>query len=373
MKSRLTTLCYIKRDGKYLMMHRISKKNDVNKDKWIGVGGHFEEGESPEECLLREVEEETGLTLISYRFRGIITFSYEDYPTEYMCLYTGDRFEGNLKECDEGRLEWVDKDEIGNLNLWDGDALFLDLLRREIPFFSLKLCYRKDGSWYRGVLNGKELELFDICREDGEPTGHVKERGMVHQDGDLHRTVHIWVVRKRADGGLDVLLQKRSGHKDAYPGCYDISAAGHVQAGDGFESSALRELKEELGITAGSKDLRFIGFHEGYAEENFWGRPFKNRELSAVYLYEKAVGEDCLILQESEVESALFMDYEKALEGIRKGTFLNCIYPEEFLMVREAMKPGFRAEGVWVTEKYSRLDDKTDFSDGLKSEVQDRS
>ena len=350
MKSRLTTLCYIERDGQYLMLHRISKKNDVNKDKWIGVGGHFEEGESPEDCLLREVKEETGLTLTAYRFRGIITFSYEDYPTEYMCLYTGDGFEGNLRECEEGKLEWVDKDRIRDLNLWDGDLLFLELLRQEVPFFSLKLCYLRDGRWCRGVLNGQELELFDICGQDGMPTGHVKERSMVHQDGDLHRTVHIWVVRKRADGGLDVLLQKRSKDKDAYPGCYDVSSAGHVQAGDDFGSSAIRELREELGITAREQDFRFIGFHEGYVENTFWGRPFRDWEVSAVYLYEKPVEKERLTLQESEVEDVLYMDYEEALEGIRKGAFSNCIYPKEFQMIRDAMEPGFDGEGVWVKE-----------------------
>lgn len=350
MKSRLTTLCYIEKENRYLMLHRISKKNDVNKDKWIGVGGHFEEGESPEDCLLREVKEETGLTLISYKFRGIITFNCEDCPTEYMCLYTGDKFRGTLKECDEGKLEWVDKEEIQNLNLWDGDMLFLKLLGQEEPFFSLKLCYRRDGSWYRAVLNGKELELFDVCGKDGKPTGRVKVRSMVHQDGDLHRTVHIWVIRKRADGGMDVLLQKRSRYKDSYPGCYDISAAGHVQAGDNYENTACRELKEELGITAGREDLKFIGFHEGYVENNFWGRPFKDWELSAVYLYESPVEKDSLVLQENEVEQVLFMDYEKVLEGIRKENFENCIYPEEFLIIRNAMKPGFSAEGVWVKE-----------------------
>lgn len=158
-KSALTTLCYIEKDDKYLMLHRVSKKNDINKDKWIGVGGHFEADESPEECLLREVLEETGLTLTSWRFRGIITFCSENYPTEYMCLYTADGFEGELSDCKEGILQWIPKDQIDGLNLWDGDRLFLELLRKGEAFFSLKLCYRSDGTWYRAVLNGKELEI----------------------------------------------------------------------------------------------------------------------------------------------------------------------------------------------------------------------
>ncbi|MDE6204385.1 MAG: 8-oxo-dGTP diphosphatase, partial [Lachnospiraceae bacterium] len=145
MKSQLTTLCYIEKDDQYLMLHRVSKKNDINKDKWIGIGGHFEGDESPEECLLREVKEETGLTLTSYRFRGIVTFCSEGYQTEYMCLYTADGFSGSLKDCDEGKLEWVDKDKIYDLNLWDGDVMFFDLLEKETAFFSLKLCYYADG------------------------------------------------------------------------------------------------------------------------------------------------------------------------------------------------------------------------------------
>lgn len=141
----LTTLCYIEKDDCYLMLHRVSKKKDVNKDKWIGVGGHFQKNESPEECLLREVKEETGLTLTNYRFRGIVTFICDKIDeAEYMHLFTADGFEGELTECDEGTLEWVPKSEICNLNLWEGDLIFLRLLNEDAPFFSLKLAYRGD-------------------------------------------------------------------------------------------------------------------------------------------------------------------------------------------------------------------------------------
>lgn len=158
MKSELTTLCYIEKDGQYLMLHRVSKDKDVNKDKWIGIGGHFEKNESPEECLLREVKEETGLTLTSFRFRGIVTFVCQGWQTEYMCLYTADGFEGTLSACEEGVLEWVDKREIGNLNLWEGDLLFFELIEKDAPFFSLKLSYGADGTLCGAVLNGKEVE-----------------------------------------------------------------------------------------------------------------------------------------------------------------------------------------------------------------------
>ena len=139
-----TTLCYIEKENKYLMLHRTSKKKDGNKDKWIGVGGHFEKGESPEECLLREVKEETGLELTSYQFRGIVTFISDEWPDEYMCLYTADRYTGNIGNCDEGELVWVEKEKIMDLNIWEGDKIFLKLLMENQPFFSLKLEYKGD-------------------------------------------------------------------------------------------------------------------------------------------------------------------------------------------------------------------------------------
>ena len=139
-----TTLCYIEKDGKYLMLHRISKKKDVNKDKWIGVGGKFEWGESPEECLLREVKEETGLTLLSYQFRGILTFRCDAMDPEYIFLYTSDEFEGTLIDCDEGELTWVEKEDVFSLNLWEGDKVMFRLLEEREEPFSLKLTYQGD-------------------------------------------------------------------------------------------------------------------------------------------------------------------------------------------------------------------------------------
>lgn len=140
----LTTLCYIEKDDSYLMLHRVKKEVDVNKGKWIGVGGKFEKDESPDECLLREVKEETGLTLLSYRMRGILTFQSVGWESEYIFLYTADRYEGDLKECNEGTLKWIPKAEIPNLNLWEGDRIFLKYLQEERPFFSMKLSYDKD-------------------------------------------------------------------------------------------------------------------------------------------------------------------------------------------------------------------------------------
>lgn len=141
---KLTTLCYIEQNNKYLMLYRNKKRNDVNKGKWIGVGGHFQKGESPDDCLLREVKEETGLTLESYRLRGIITFVYNDNEAEYIFLYTADRFRGELIQCSEGVLKWIDKSEIKDLSLWEGDRIFLDLLNSDEAIFSLKLIYNND-------------------------------------------------------------------------------------------------------------------------------------------------------------------------------------------------------------------------------------
>ena len=153
-----TTLCYIRRGDDYWMLHRIKKKNDLNQDKWIGIGGKFENKESPEDCLLREAREETGLTLTDYRYRGIVTFVSDHWPTEYMHLFTADGFTGELKECDEGVLEGIPRDRLLELPHWEGDAIVLDLIAREDqPCFSLKLCYEGDTR-VEAVLDGRHIK-----------------------------------------------------------------------------------------------------------------------------------------------------------------------------------------------------------------------
>ena len=151
-----TTLCYIERDGQYLMLHRTMKENDLNHDKWIGIGGKFEDKESPEDCVIRETLEETGLTLTSYQYRGIVTFVSDKWETEYMHLFTADGFEGELIDCDEGELEWISKDKLLELTLWEGDKIFLRLIEEPCPFFSLKLVYRGE-ELTEAVLDGKKI------------------------------------------------------------------------------------------------------------------------------------------------------------------------------------------------------------------------
>lgn len=332
-RSPLTTLCYIEKDDQYLMLHRISKKNDVNKDKWIGIGGHFEEGESPEECLLREAKEETGLILTSWKFRGIVTFVAEDWPPEYMCLYTADGFEGEMVSCNEGVLEWVPKKDLMKLNLWEGDKIFLKLMAEDAPFFSMKLMYRGDTLVHASV-DGKELELFDICDEKGNLTGRVTERSVAHSIGIMHRTAHIWVVRQNRSGGWDVLLQKRSPAKDSFPGCLDVSSAGHVKAGEECEPTAYRELKEELGIEAAFGDLEYAGYFDSGDElEIFDGKPFHEHEIASVFVYRKEIDAEKLNLQKEEVESVCWMDYNECRRLVEQGDKKFCVHISGLLLL----------------------------------------
>ena len=153
-----TTLCYLLQGDSVLLLHRVKKENDLNHDKWIGIGGKFEENESPEKCLVREAWEETGLTLTGYQYRGIVTFVSDRWEGEYMHLYTATEWTGTIKECDEGVLEWVSLEKMKELPQWEGDRIFLRLLEEGAPFFSLKLCYEGDCLVY-AALNGKELAV----------------------------------------------------------------------------------------------------------------------------------------------------------------------------------------------------------------------
>lgn len=156
---RNTTLCHIERDGCYLMLHRVKKKNDLNHDKWVAIGGKFEDGESPEECNAREVFEETGLTLRRAEYRGIVTFVSDEWETEYIHIFTSSDFYGALTDCDEGTLEWVDKEKLLTLPIWEGDKIFLKLIADPTqPFFSLKLSYNGDRLIY-AALNGEKIEI----------------------------------------------------------------------------------------------------------------------------------------------------------------------------------------------------------------------
>lgn len=181
-----------------------------------------------------------------------------------------------------------------------------------------------------------KLEYLDIRNEAGEVTGEVKERSKVHQDGDLHGTVHIWVVQETLKG-YDILLQKRSSHKDSFPDCYDISCAGHVEAGADYLESALRELQEELGITATPQDLEYFGMHEGYVETEFYGNTFKNHEISAMYLYRKPVKIESLVLQQEEVSSVMFLDYYTCQKQLKDGSLKHCVYLDEFALLGEKL------------------------------------
>ena len=155
---RNTTLCYIEQGRDYLMLHRVKKTVDENKDKWIGIGGKFEEGESPEDCLLREVREETGLRLLRWRYRAVVTFVSDEWGTEYMHLFTADAWEGELRtDCEEGVLEWIDRDRLLRLPIWEGDKIFLRLLDEDAPFFSLKLRYEGERL-AEAVLDGKKVK-----------------------------------------------------------------------------------------------------------------------------------------------------------------------------------------------------------------------
>ena len=152
-----TSLCYIERGDEYLMLHRVKKENDINKDKWIGIGGKFEEGESPEDCMRREMLEETGLRAESWRYRGIVTFVPEGGETEFMHLFTVSDYSGTPRDCDEGELRWIKKSLLPQMDIWEGDKIFLRLLEEDAAFFSLKLCY--SGSRLKKILSPSQMSI----------------------------------------------------------------------------------------------------------------------------------------------------------------------------------------------------------------------
>ncbi len=196
-----TTLCYIEQDGQYLMLHRVKKKNDVNHDKWIGIGGKFEDGESPEDCLLREAREETGLTLTSWQYRGIVTFVSDQAETEYMHLFTADGFTGEMKTCDEGDLEWIDKGRLLELTLWEGDKIFLRLLEQNAPFFSLKLVYAGDAL-VSASLNGRVLDKaapLPVLRKEPLLISACLLGTPCRYDGQSKVMAHLDAIQRRYD------------------------------------------------------------------------------------------------------------------------------------------------------------------------------
>ena len=181
------------------------------------------------------------------------------------------------------------------------------------------------------------MEMFDVRTPQGDPTGEVKERSAVHRDGDWHGTAHIWLVRRR-EGRIELLLQKRSRTKESFPGCYDTSCAGHLSAGDTFLEAALRELEEELGIAASGEELYFAGIYPCKVDDYFGGKHILDREISAVYLYEKPVNEADLRLQAEEVESVCWIDFERLKELAAAGAEGYCIFPWETSALESAFQ-----------------------------------
>ena len=201
----------------------------------------------------------------------------------------------------------------------------------------MKLVYDKSDTLLEAALDGEPLELFDILNEDGTKTGLVRERGVAHLEGSLHPTSHVWIVRENGRSGWDLLLQKRSACKDSNPGCWDISSAGHVEAGNDYLPAALRELSEELGVQARAEELHFVGMRRARFEDVFYGRPFRDNELSAIYIYREPVDEKALTLQASEVEEVQWMDFKECWRQVEEGTLPNCMYLDELKMVGDCL------------------------------------
>ena len=180
-------------------------------------------------------------------------------------------------------------------------------------------------------------EWFDIVDEQGLPTGEIVEREYAHRHGIRHRTAHLWLFREK-EGRTQILLQKRSANKDSHPGCYDISSAGHIPAGVDYAPSAIRELKEELGLDADEKDLVFCGDRKVIWDDCFHGKPFHDRQVSRVFLMWLDVAEEECTVDPNEVESVRWMDFEECCHGVEHNLFPNCIVEEELEILKKALK-----------------------------------
>lgn len=182
-------------------------------------------------------------------------------------------------------------------------------------------------------------EYFDLRNWDGTLTGEKKERKAVHRDGDIHGTSHIWIIRRNGTtGSADVLLQKRAAHKDAFPGCYDTSSAGHIPSGGDFLESALRELQEELGVRAEPEELHYLFLHRQTVDTEFYGERFYDRQVSAVYAYVRDIPPEEFRLQTEEVESVCWMDYEECERHVAEGDPQFCIHPDEYRKITEYIR-----------------------------------
>lgn len=329
---RDATLCYIERDGKYLMLLRNKKQNDPNEGKWIGVGGKLEKGETPEECARREIMEETGLRATSLVHWGDVYFHSDVWESEIMRLFLVTEFEGELCECGEGELHWKDKEEIFDLNLWDGDRIFLKYLINGRRFDRMELVY--SGERLRScIVDGREEELFDVYNEDGSPADYVVSRDYAHWRGLWHTTAHIWIVGGEENGEPSLLIQLRAACKRLYPSRWDISAAGHIPAGENAEQGAVREIGEELGLRVGTDELRYIGTMKMTYDDDY-DEGYHDREHCRIYILRRDVDLSALTLQKSEVESVMWVGYDRLMEAIKNGTLHHCFDIEELEYIR---------------------------------------
>ena len=329
------TLCYLERDGQYLMLLRNRKKDDPNEGKWIGVGGKPEKGETPEECARREIREETGLTALSLTKYGTVNFISDIWEGEIMHLFLVTDFEGELTECDEGELHWIDRDSVFDLNLWDGDRVFLKYLFNGKRFGEMTLEYRGDRL-SRCVVDGAEEELIDVLNADGSPAGYVASRDFVHWKGLWHHTSHVWLIGENDQDAPTLLLQLRASGKRLYPSHWDISSAGHIPAGEDAVQSALREVEEELGVFPSVDDLEYLDtIRVTYDDDD--GEGYHDREFCHVYILRRNDDLSEFTLQPSEVEQVMWISFDELDSAIRDGSLRHCLDLREIKMLRKAV------------------------------------